>query len=150
MTRLTRWEPFHEMRRMHDMLDRIMDDAYTGQSGNHEIVEGLAPVDLFETDDEVVVKAMMPGMTADDIQISVDRDVLTLRGEAKHEEQTEEGNGRVYYHRELRYQRFTRSIRLPILVNADKADAQFENGILTLTLPKAEEVKPKQITVKAK
>ena len=150
MTRLTRWEPFREMHRMHDMLDQIMDDAYTGQRGNHEIVEGLAPVDLFETDDEVVVKAMMPGMTADDIQISVDRDVLTLRGEAKHEEQTEEGNGRVYYHRELRYQRFTRSIRLPILVNADKADAQFENGILTLTLPKAEEVKPKQITVKAK
>ena len=150
MTRLTRWEPFREMRRMHDMLDQIMDDAYTGQSGNHEIVEGLAPVDLFETDDEVVVKAMMPGMTADDIQISVDRDLLKLRGEAKHEEQTEEGNGRVYYHRELRYQRFTRSIRLPILVNADKADAQFENGILTLTLPKAEEVKPKQITVKAK
>jgi HSP20 family protein len=135
---------------MHDMLDRIMDDAYTGQRGNREMVEGLAPVDLFETEDEVVVKAMMPGMTADDIQISVDRDVLTLRGEAKHEEETEEGNGRVYHHRELRYQRFTRSIRLPILVNADKADAQFENGILTLTLPKAEEVKPKQITVKAK
>lgn len=150
MTRLTRWEPFREMRRMHDMLDRMMDDAYLGQRGNREMVEGLAPVDLFETDDEVVVKAIMPGMTADDIQISVDRDVLTLRGEAKHEEETEEGNGRVYHHRELRYQRFTRSIRLPILVNADKADAQFENGILTLTLPKAEEVKPKQITVKAK
>jgi HSP20 family protein len=93
---------------------------------------------------------MMPGMTADDIQISVDRDVLTLRGEAKHEEQTEEGDGRVYHHRELRYQRFSRSLRLPIMVNADKADAQIENGVLTLTLPKAEEVKPKQITVKAK
>jgi HSP20 family protein len=134
---------------MHDMLDRIMDDAYVSPRGNRELVEGLAPVDLYETEDEVVVKAMMPGMTAHDIQISVDRDVLTVRGESKHEEESEEGNGRVYHHRELRYQRFTRSIRLPILVNADKADAQFENGILTLTLPKAEEVKPKQITVKA-
>lgn len=150
MTMLTRWEPFREMRRMHDMLDRIMDDAYLGKGGSREVLEGLAPVDLYETDDEVVIKAMMPGMTADDIQISVDRDVLTLRGEAKHEEMTEEGNGRVYHHRELRYQRFSRSIRLPIMVNADKADAHFENGILTLTLPKAEEVKPKQITVKAK
>lgn len=150
MTTLTRWEPFREMRRMHDMLDRIMDDAYMGPRGSREMVEGLAPVDVFETEDEVVVKAIMPGMTAEDIQISVDRDVLTLRGEAKHEEQTEQGDGRVYHHRELRYQRFARSIRLPIMVNADKADAQFENGVLTLTLPKAEEVKPKQITVKAK
>lgn len=150
MTMLTRWEPFREMRRMHDMLDQIMDDAYLGQRGKTETLEGLAPIDLYETDDEVVIKAMMPGMTADDIQISVDRDVLTLRGEVKHEEKTEEGNGRVYHHHELRYQRFSRAIRLPILVNAEKADAQFENGILTLTLPKAEEVKPKQITVKAK
>jgi HSP20 family protein len=150
MTMLTRWEPFREMRRMHDMLDRIMDDAYMGQRKDNEVLEGLAPVDVYETDDDVVVKAMMPGMTADDIQISVDRDVLTIRGETKHEEKTEEGNGRVYHHRELRYQRFSRSVRLPTLVNADKADAQFENGILTLSLPKAEEVKPKQITVKAK
>jgi HSP20 family protein len=147
---LTRWEPFREMRRMHDMLDRIMDDAYVGPSGNREVLEGLAPVDVYETEDEVVIKAMMPGMTADDIQISVDRDVLTLRGEAKHEEQKEEGNGRVYHHRELRYQRFSRSLRLPIMVDSDKAEAQFENGVLTLKLPKAEEVKPKQITVKAK
>jgi HSP20 family protein len=150
MTMLTRWEPFRDMRRMHDMLDRIMDDAYIGDRGSREVLEGLAPVDVYETDDEVVVKAMMPGMTADDIQISVDRDVLTIRGETQHEEKTEEGNGRVYHHRELRYQRFSRSVRLPTLVNADKADAQFENGILTLSLPKAEEVKPKQITVKAK
>lgn len=150
MTMLTRWEPFRDMRRMHDMLDRIMDDAYMGDHGSREVLEGLAPVDVYETDDEVVVKAMMPGMTADDIQISVDRDVLTIRGETQHEEKTEEGDGRVYHHRELRYQRFSRSVRLPILVNADKADAQFENGILTLSLPKAEEVKPKQITVKAK
>ena len=150
MTMLTRWEPFREMRRMHDMLDRIVDDAYMTPRGNREMLEGLAPVDVYETDDEVVVRAIMPGMTADNIQISVDRDVLTLRGEAKHEAKTEEGDGRVYHHRELRYQRFSRSVRLPIMVNADKADAQFENGVLTLTLPKAEEVKPKQITVKTK
>jgi HSP20 family protein len=150
MTMLTRWEPFREMRRVHDMLDRMMDDAYIGKRGERDILEGLAPIDLYETDDEVVIEAMMPGMTADDIQISIDRDVLTLRGEARTDTETEEGEGRVYHHRELRYQRFTRSIRLPILVNADNADARFENGILKLTLPKAEEVKPKQITVKAK
>ena len=150
MTMLTRWEPFREMRRVHDMLDRMMDDAYLGERGKSTVLEGLAPVDLYETDDEVVIQAMMPGMTADDIQISVDRDVLTLRGESEQKSESEEGDGRVYHHRELRYQRFSRSIRLPIMVDADKADAQFENGILTLTLPKAEEVKPKQITVKAK
>lgn len=148
MTMLTRWEPFREMRRLTDLLDRTIDDAWLRGASDGDL-EGPAPIDVYETDNDVVVKAVMPGVKADDISISVDRDVLTLRGEttSKTEEQDEE---RAYHFREIRYRRYGRSLRLPTLVDSEKAKAEFEDGILTLTLPKAEIVKPKTITVKSK
>jgi len=137
------------MRRLHDLLDRTMDDAWMRQDSSDGNLEGPAPIDVYETDNDVVVKAVMPGVKADEISISVDRDVLTLRGETKSEkEETDED--RSYHFREIRYRRYARSLRLPTLVDSDKAKAEFEDGILTLTLPKAEAVKPKTITVKAK
>ncbi len=150
MTMLTRWEPFREMRRLHDLLDRVVEEAWLSPTQYEEEREGLAPVDLYETDDEIVVKAIMPGMNANDINISVDRDVLTIRGERKETRETNGKEGRNYHLREIRFNRYFRSLRLPTMVDADKAKAEFVNGILTLTLPKAEEVKPKQISVKAK
>ncbi len=152
MATLARWEPFREMRRVHDMLDRLMDDAYTGADRFSGLYEGLAPVDVYQTEDSVVVKAILPGVQPDDIQISITGDTLQIRGEVQ---STVESNGgssesREYYLREHRFSRFSRSLTLPTLINAEKADASFENGVLTLTLPKAEEVKPKTITVKAK
>ena len=149
MTMITRWEPFREMRRLHDMLDRAVDDAWIRQDPSEMALEGPAPVDVYETDDDVVVKAVMPGVKADEISISVDRDVLTLRGETK-SEQEEKDEKRDYHFREIRFSRYARSMRLPTLVDSDKAKAEFEDGILTLTLPKAEAVKPKTITVKSK
>ena len=149
MTMLTRWEPFREMRRLHDMLDRSIDDAWLRQGGPEGDLEGPAPIDVYETDNDVVVKAVMPGVKADEINISVDRDVLTLRGETKSEKE-EKDEDRAYHFREIRYRRYGRSLRLPTLVDSEKAKAEFEDGILTLTLPKAEAVKPKTITVKAK
>jgi len=137
------------MRRLHDMLDRAVDDAWIRQDPSELGLEGPAPVDVYETDDEVVVKAVMPGVKADEINISVDRDVLTLRGETR-SEQEEKDEKRDYHFREIRYARYARSMRLPTLVDSDKAKAEFEDGILTLTLPKAEAVKPKTIAVKSK
>jgi HSP20 family protein len=102
---------------------------------------------MYQTDDEVVVKASLPGFKVDEVQINVTGDVLTLRGEMKQEEEKKE---RAWHIREHRWGSFERSIALPTEVTADKAVADFENGILTITLPKAEEVKPKTITVKAK
>lgn len=147
---LTRWEPFRELRRMQNFLDRVYDDAWSEGGILPDSREGLAPIDMYETSDMVVLEAVMPGVTADDINISMDRDVLTIRAETTHEEETNGKEDRNYYRREIHHRSYVRSIRLPTLVDVEKTDAEFENGILTLRLPKAEEVKPKQISVKAK
>jgi HSP20 family protein len=102
---------------------------------------------MYQTNDEVVVKAAVPGLKADDVQINVTGDTLFIKGEAKQEEEKKD---KTYHIREQRWGSFERSVMLPTNVIADKAKAEFENGILTITLPKAEEVKPKTIPVKAK
>lgn len=152
MSMLTRWEPFREMRRIHDTLDRMMDETFYPRLRVEEWDKGLALVDLYETDQDVVVKAAMPGVESDDIDISLTGDVLNIQAEKREEtEKEKEGDGDVRYHlREQRYKRFSRSMRLPTAVNTSKAEAEFENGVLRLTLPKAEEVKPKTISIKAK
>jgi HSP20 family protein len=151
MPALTRWEPFREMRRVHDMLDRAFEEGLLGNGGDSlSLYEGLAPVDVYQTDDAIVVKAAMPGVKPDDVDISVTGDTLTIRGEVKEELSNGNGDAVRYHVRERRYSRFARSLTLPSMVNAGKAEAEIENGILTLTIPKAEEAKPRQITVKAK
>jgi HSP20 family protein len=146
MTNLVRWEPFREMLTLREMMDRMIDEVFERPFG--VTFAGQVPaIDMYQTDNEVVVKAALPGVKADDVQISVTGDVLTIKGEIKQEE---EQKGRSYHIREHRWGAFERSIILPTAVVADKAKAEFENGILTITLPKAEEVRPKTITVKAK
>jgi HSP20 family protein len=132
---------------MHDMLDRIMDRTVEDWSPESGLYQGIIPVDVYQTDDEVVITATAPGIKPDDLDISVTADAVTIRGEVS--EEHEEG-GRQYHLRERRYGSFARSVALPIAVDADQAQAEFANGILTLTLPKVEEVKPKSIKVKAK
>lgn len=145
---LTRWEPFRDMRRIHDMLDRVMDDS---MGGTTQWYEGMAPIDVYQDDDEIVVEASLPGVAPEDVDISVTGDTLTLRGTTKLErEDNNGGSHRRYSVRERRYTSFARSITLPSSVNADKAQAEIENGILTLHIPKAEEAKPRQISVKAR
>ncbi len=148
MANLIRWDPFREMSSMREAMDRLMDDGYTRPLG--AALWDVSPVptmDLYQTEDSVVVKMGLPGVKPEDIQISVANGVLTIRGEVK-EEKAE--NEKTYHLRERRYGSFSRSISLPSNVSADKSDAEFENGILTLTLPKAEEAKAKTIIVKAK
>jgi HSP20 family protein len=146
MTSMMRWEPFRELMSMRDMMDRAFGDAFLRSAGGLDL-EGTLLLDLAQTSDDVIVRASLPGVTPDDIHISVTGDVLTLRGEVKEEKVTNE----VSYHlRERRYGSFSRTITLPTSVVAEKAKAEFENGVLTLTIPKAEEHKPKSITVKPK
>ncbi len=148
MDEITRWRPLREMSRMRNLLDRMMDRAFfeTPFFGGFTEEWGV-PIDVYQTDDEVIVKATTPGMKPEDIHIAITGDTLNIRGEA-HEEREEEG---LRYHiRERRVGSFSRSILLPASVDTDKAEAEFENGILTLTLPKVEVVKPKTITIKAK
>ena len=146
MSNLTRWEPMREMMSLREAMDRLFDDAFTRPlsiSG----VSAVPAIDMYQTDEDVVVKATLPGVKAEDVDISVTGETLTIHGEYKQE--NEQKNTR-YHIREQRSGSFERSLLLPTDVKADKAKADFENGILTITMPIAEEVKPKSITIKAK
>jgi HSP20 family protein len=146
MSNLIRWEPAREMMTLREAMDRLFDDAFTRPLGWTSGLQAPA-IDLYQTDDEIVVHAALPGLKADDVQISVTGDLLTLKGEFKDKEEKKE---KTYHLREQRFGSFERTIGLPTVVVADKAKADFENGVLTITLPKAEEVKPRTIAVKAK
>jgi HSP20 family protein len=108
---------------------------------------GTLPLDVVETENEFVVKASLPGLKPEDIHTSIVGDTLTIRGETKSEE---EKKGHTWLMRERRIGSFQRSLTLNARINADKANANFEDGVLTLTLPKAEAAKPKQIKISAK
>ncbi|MFN8387014.1 MAG: Hsp20/alpha crystallin family protein [Anaerolineales bacterium] len=146
MSNLIRWEPAREMMTLREAMDHLFDDAFTRPL---TLRDGwsVPAVDMYQTDDEVVVKASIPGFKAEDVQINVTGDILTLRGEVKQEDEKKD---KAWHIREQRWGSFERSVAMPTEVIADKAKAEFENGILSITLPKAEEVKPKTITVKAK
>jgi HSP20 family protein len=146
MSNLIRWEPAREMMTLREAMDRLFDDAFTRP---FSLASGLqAPaIDLYQTEDEIIVHAALPGLKADDVQLSITGDLLTLKGEFKEKEEKKE---KAYHLREQRYGSFERVISLPTEVMADKAKADFEDGILTITLPKADDVKPKTITIKAK
>jgi HSP20 family protein len=135
------------MMTLREAMDRLFDDAFTRPISLRDGGWSSPAIDMYQTDDEVVVKAALPGFKADEVQINVTGDVLTIRGEMKQEEEKKD---RAWHIREQRWGSFERSVALPTAVTSDKANADFENGILTITLPKAEEVKPRTITVKAK
>ncbi len=147
MSNLIRWEPAREMMTLRDAMDRLFDDAFTRPLRLNDGYLTVPAVDMFQTDNEIVVKAAIPGVKADDVQINVTGEVLTIKGETREKEEVKE---KAYHLREQRWGSFERTIALPADVVADKAKAEFENGILTITLPKAEEARPKTISIKAK
>jgi HSP20 family protein len=146
MSNLTRWEPVREMMTLREAMDRLFDDAFTRPLSANG-VSVVPAIDLYETADEVVMKANLPGLKSDDVQISVTSDVLTLRGKVLPVDNQKDAN---YHISERRSGVFERLITLPSDVQTEKAKADFENGVLTITLPKAETVKPKTIAIKAK
>jgi len=150
MSNLTRWEPASEFTTLRDAMDRLFDDAFTrpfstGRNGG--ATWSSLPIDMYQTTDDVVVKAVVPGFRPDQVQINITGDVLTIRGEVNQEEDQKD---KAWHIREHRFGSFERSVALPVNVVSDKATAEFENGVLTITLPKADEVKPKTITIKTK
>ena len=151
MSNLIRWEPARDVMTLREAMDHLFDEAITrpfGLTGNgHRALAAAPAIDMYQTDDEVVVKAAMPGIKSDNVQINVSGDLLSIKGEIKQEE---ESKTKSWHIREQRWGMFERQLVLPTNVVADKAKAEFENGVLTITLPKAEEVRPKTITVKAK
>ncbi|MFN8557386.1 MAG: Hsp20/alpha crystallin family protein [Dehalococcoidia bacterium] len=143
---LIRWEPFGEAASMRRAMDRMMDDFFTqpryGMSGMS--MTGF-DLDVVERDDALEVSAALPGVKPEDINLSIERNVLTISGESHSE--SEEKGGR-FHHRERRHGRFSRSIMLPMEVDPDACQADFEHGVLTIRLPKAEQARSRRIEVR--
>jgi len=153
---LVRWEPFGgirrrddvfgELTRMQEEMNRFFDDFFGEQ--RRGLAEGawLPSVDVSETDSELMVRAELPGMSHEDIEINVQDNILTLKGEKKQEKKEEKEN----FHRlERSYGSFSRSFSLPAGVKPDDIKATFKDGVLQVTMPKVEEAKPKKIAITA-
>jgi HSP20 family protein len=134
---------------LRDAMNRLLEESWVRPFGLSEgLAAQLPAVDMIDKEDEILVKATVPGMNAEDIEISTVGNTLTIKGEVK--EEKEEGEEGKYIYRERRYGTFNRSFTLPDEINTDEAEAEFEDGVLTLTLPKAESAKRKSITIKSK
>ena len=143
---LRRNNPFGEPVSLRSALDRLFEDSFVDAAWRGAGDASLAALDVYETPDAVVVTAALPGIKPEDVDITLTGQTLTLRGEFKEDESV---RGEQYLYRERRSGSFARQLQLPIRVQGDRTDASFENGLLKLTIPKAEEVKPRQIRISA-
>jgi HSP20 family protein len=142
-----RWDPFREAISLRDAMNSLLQESFVRPGGG--LAQGGAtalPLDVCETENEFVVHASLPGVRPDDVQITVHGETLTIRGESRVEE---EKKGQHWHLRERRAGAFQRVISLSTPVNSDAAQARFENGVLTLTLPKSPEAKPRRIALNA-
>ena len=149
MAELVRWSPARDMVTLREAMDRLFEVSFLRPDlfGAGETAANALPLDMFETENDVVVQASVPGIKPEDIEVTVTGELLTIKGEFKTEEKIEKRN---FTRQERRYGSFCRQVALPVGVDSNKAAANFENGILTLTLPKVEAVKPKTVRVVAK
>ena len=151
MSNLIRWDPFRDlstlgqMMTFRDAMDRMFESSLLGPWENwQQPASWDLALDVAEKEDEFLVKASLPGINPDDLEITYNANVLTIKGETKEEKDVEEHR---YHLRERRYGSFYRSVTLPSTVNPNKIEASYEGGVLTLHMPKAEEAKPKHIPV---
>ena len=144
---IVRWQPLRDMVTLRAAMDRLFGDALVRPGDELPLGAGGPQVDMYQTKDDVIVKATVPGLGPEDIDVSITGDTLTIKGEFKEEEKVEKEQ---YVYQERRFGQFCRQMTLPTRVRHDKAKADFENGVLTLRLPKAEEAKPKSIKIKVK
>jgi HSP20 family protein len=144
---LVTYDPFRELRSLQDEVNRVFNTGFN-RGGDNEMMRGAwsPSVDIYENKDNIVLEAELPGMKPEDVNISIENNVLTVHGERKFEKKDDKDN----FHRvERSYGSFTRSFTLPPTVSAENVDAEFENGILRLTMAKREEAKPRRIEIKA-
>ena len=141
-------DPYREMTSLRQGMDRLFEDTFMWPArSQYEMAGGNLPLDIYQTRDDVVVKAALPGMKPDDVDISITGDTLTIKDEHMEDAEVKEQD---YIRREHCYGVLSRTVTLPVSIQSDKAQATFENGMLTLTLPRAEAIKTKQIKVKVK
>ena len=145
MTTIARWEPFRGLSTLHDQVNRLFNETVLRGQGEDSALTTWSPaVDLYETENELVVKADLPDVAEKDIDVRVENNLLTIRGERKFEKSVSEDN---YLRVERSYGAFSRSFSLPNTVNAEAIRAEYKNGVLTVTMPKREESKPRQVKV---
>lgn len=149
---LIRWSPLKELETMRRDMERLLDDLMEpfGRKRSwlprlYERGVNVPNVDMYEKDSEIVVRAELPGVEKDDIDLTITRDSLTIKGETKRTEEIKDEN---YYCSECSYGSFARTIPLPVEIDASKAKASFKNGVLVITLPRLEEAKAKEVKVK--
>ncbi len=140
---LSRWDPFREMLSMRRTMDRLIEGTMNEEEG--ALAEWGLALDVVEDEEAYLVKASVPGIKPEDLDITFNKGLLTIRGEIKDESDTTKGQ---YHLRERRYGSFSRTISIPSSVEAEKIDADYKDGILTLKMPKSEETKPKRIPIR--
>lgn len=138
------WRPFREAVSLRDAMDRLFEESVVTPVKS---VVAMPKIDIKEKKDSVVVKAEVPGVAEEDIEVEITDNVMTISGEKKEEKEEEKAG---YHYKESHTGSFTRSFTLPSEVAADKADAEMKNGVLTITIPKVEARKPKKVTIKKK
>jgi HSP20 family protein len=143
---IERWDPFREAISLRDAMNHLFQESFVRSGPDGQPSGGVTslPLDVRETPEAFVVHASLPGLTPDQVQITVHGETVTIRGEHKAETSKDEGT---WHLRERRSGAFQRTLNLAVPVDANKADAKFEHGVLTLTLPKSEQARPKQIKV---
>jgi len=142
---IERWDPFREAISLRDAMNSLLQESFVRPGGMPSPDgHGTLPLDISETENEFVVKASLPGVKPEDVQITVHGDALTIRGESKAEE---EKKGEHWHLRERRFGAFQRSVSLSAPIDSDQAQARYENGVLTLRLPKSESARPRQIKI---
>jgi HSP20 family protein len=144
---IVRWEPFRDLLSLQERMNRLFDESYRGRQGDEDWALGgswAPPVDIYEHEGNIVLKAEIPGIDPKDVDVRVENNTLTLKGERKIDHEIKKEN----YHRvERTYGAFTRSFTLPNVVDTINIKAEYKDGVLRVTLPKREEAKPKSISI---
>ena len=141
---MRRWEPFNELRRMQDTIDHFWRGFAPTPPGGPELESWAIPLDVVQDGDEVIVHAALPGVNPEDISVSIDNDVLTIRGQTAGEQERPEGN---FLMRERHTGRFHRALRLPDTLDIENAQPRYDNGVLTIAFPKVAAKQARQLTV---
>ena len=143
---IIRWDPFKDMVTLREKMNRMFEDVFSGRAEDRELQAGTwAPsVDIFETENELILTAEIPGIDEKDVEIKVEDNTLSIRGERKFEKETKEEN----YHRiERSYGSFYRAFTLPNSVDPERIQAEQENGVLKICMPKRQELKPRKVKI---
>jgi HSP20 family protein len=154
MASIIRWTPFDEMVSLRQAMDRLFEESFvrsprSSAGANGSVAMERLPIDLYETDEELILNARLPGVNPEDVEITIDDGELIIKAELRSDAALDEARNWSWYRHELYHGPVGRRFRLPTLVQSDKIEATFRNGELTLVVPKAEEVKPRSIKVKA-